>query len=191
MITNKERVREILGLPEEANIKGVIWRWVKSENKKYKYPAVYYELHGRKKLKHINSKTLSILKKENLLDYNSANNLTNNLTDNLTNNLTPQQLLHRLTDELETLTDKELEEIFEDIKFFLFKYLDRREWDFADLTFYALKDADKKRVMDAFRGILDGLAVQINHGKLNRSNLLEIKQSIQLFWGILKRALKK
>ena len=120
----------------------------------------------------------------------TTDNLTQSSNDNLTNNLTPKELLQRLTEELDNLTDEELEEMFEDIKFFLFKYLDKRDWDLSDLTFYVLKDADKKRVMDAFRGILDGLAVQINHGKLSRSNLFEIKQSIQLFWSILKKAFK-
>ncbi|NPB07560.1 MAG: hypothetical protein GXN96_01370 [Aquificae bacterium] len=72
----KERIKEILNLPPEAKVKGIIWRWVNARKEK-KYPALVYELEGKRKIKHINSRTFNLLMKENLI---SGGNLKGNLT---------------------------------------------------------------------------------------------------------------
>ncbi len=51
----KENLKLMLGLPEEAKIKGIIYRKVKRNSQK-KYPAVVYELKGSQHIKHINKK---------------------------------------------------------------------------------------------------------------------------------------
>ena len=83
---NKQKIKEVLGLPNDAKVKGIIYRRVKRNSDK-KYPAVVYEHEGKQHIKHLNRKLREELGLEvsnrvsNQLDTVSNSHVSNSVSN--------------------------------------------------------------------------------------------------------------
>ena len=174
-LKDKEKIKEILGLPEEAKPLCILFRPVSRRSKKH-YPALLYRIKGQEKIKHIRKDLWEQVLKSGCLDNTLDNGLDNSLEslDNkLDNKLSKQE--GNLSKQLSKHKESYLNNLSK-------HFLNISSLTFSDLL-SKLSEEQRKEVL---KELLEGIALFYQNSKIHPEEIEFISMLCEFLTDILK-----